>query len=337
MYPFYITQRVGEKRKRSIFLLRAQFKSSDKLLTYNFDLCFYIFQKKQMIPVREKKFFLSCSLIIALITLFEIFNFYMFIATASVNWLLNWQLLIKIVFPVLEIVAVVIFITSQFKRSEFLKILVCYHLFILPLQIAGIKFSFDHAARFNSNLFDNKLFVINLILTTILMITYVILLWRLSKYQTPRLTYITIGNENIAEFTAVKKGVRFANRLVDLTIIFLVLYINIIDNRQFRELFSGTGSGTLIIIEVSLGFYYYLLLEGFFNTTIGKIITGTTIVDIEGKRPGFSRIIARTLCRFIPFEAFSFLGIAGRGWHDSISETYVVKAENNLINNVKEL
>ena len=290
-----------------------------------------------MTTIREEKIFLSCSLIIGMIALFEIFNFYMFIAEASINWLLNWQLLSKIVFPILELAAIIIFLTSQFRRSALLKILMCYHLFILPLHIAGIKFSFDHAARFNNNLFDNKLFVINLFLTTILMISYIILFRRLSKHQTPRLNYITIGNENIAEFTAVKKGLRFANRLADLTIIFLVLYINIIENRQFRELFNGTGSGTLIIIEVSLGLYYYLLLEGFFNTTIGKIITGTTIVDIEGKRPRFSRIIVRTLCRFIPFEAFSFLGIAGRGWHDSISETYVVKAENLLINNMKEI
>lgn len=290
-----------------------------------------------MISNRERKVFISCSLLIGLISLFEIFNFYMFIAAASINWQLNWQLLFKICFPVLELTAVVIFITSQFKRSGFLKILMCYHLFILPLQIAGIKFSVDLAARYGNNLFDNKLFVINLILTTILMISYVILLWRLSKYQTPRLTYITIGNENIAEFTAVKKGLRFANRLADIIIIFFVLYINIIENRQFRELFRGTGFGTLIIIEVSLGLYYYLLLEGFFNTTIGKIITGTMIVDTEGKHPGFGSIIARTLSRFIPFEAFSFLGISGRGWHDSISETYVVEAENFLPNRLKQV
>ncbi len=290
-----------------------------------------------MISNTEKKIFISCSLLIGIIALFDIFNFYVFMAGAPINWLLNWQLIFKIAFPLMELVAIIIFITSQFKRSALLSILMCYHLFILPLQIAGIKFTFDHAARFQSNIFDNRLFVINMVLTVVLMISYAVLQWRLSKYQTPGLTYLTLGNESFAEFAAAKKGLRFANRLVDIIIIIFVLYMNIIENYQFRELFRGTGAGTLLLVEFSLGLFYYLLLEGMFNTTIGKIITGTTIVDSEGKRPGFGRIIGRTLCRFIPFEALSFLGSSGRGWHDSISETYVVRAENILANSINEV
>jgi hypothetical protein len=33
----------------------------------------------------------------------------------------------------------------------------------------------------------------------------------------------------------------------------------------------------------------------------------------------------RTLSRFIVFEALSYLGSVSRGWHDSLSGTYVVK------------
>lgn len=43
----------------------------------------------------------------------------------------------------------------------------------------------------------------------------------------------------------------------------------------------------------------------------------------NGEKPSFSVIFKRTLCRLIPFDGFSFLG--SRGWHDSISDTYVVE------------
>ena len=44
----------------------------------------------------------------------------------------------------------------------------------------------------------------------------------------------------------------------------------------------------------------------------------------DGSKPIFQDIFLRSLCRFIPFEVFSFLGSEGRGWHDSMSNTYVV-------------
>jgi len=35
-------------------------------------------------------------------------------------------------------------------------------------------------------------------------------------------------------------------------------------------------------------------------------------------------IVIRSLCRFIPLEAFSFLFNDGSGWHDTISSTKVI-------------
>ena len=51
------------------------------------------------------------------------------------------------------------------------------------------------------------------------------------------------------------------------------------------------------------------------------------VVLEDGTKPTTSDIVIRSLCRFIPFEAFSFLGDEGRGWHDSLSDTYVVDVE----------
>lgn len=73
--------------------------------------------------------------------------------------------------------------------------------------------------------------------------------------------------------------------------------------------------------------FYYNVFEIFSARTIGKFITQTIVVDENGEKPNHERILVRSLCRLIPFEMFSFLGMPARGWHDSISKTYVVKKD----------
>lgn len=72
---------------------------------------------------------------------------------------------------------------------------------------------------------------------------------------------------------------------------------------------------------------YYNVFEIFFETTIGKLITKTVVVDVYGEKPTANAILIRSLCRLIPFEVFSFFGTPCIGWHDSLSKTYVVNKE----------
>jgi uncharacterized RDD family membrane protein YckC len=76
------------------------------------------------------------------------------------------------------------------------------------------------------------------------------------------------------------------------------------------------------IVFVVIRLFYYILTEGFLGRSIAKFITGTVVVDENGRKPSFGIIIKRSFCRIIPFDGLSFLG--DRGWHDSISDTYVV-------------
>ena len=69
---------------------------------------------------------------------------------------------------------------------------------------------------------------------------------------------------------------------------------------------------------------YWILSEYFFGKTPAKFLTKTKVVTKFGTKPSFWTIVGRTLCRLIPFEAFSFLGSRPVGWHDSISGTLVV-------------
>jgi type II secretory pathway pseudopilin PulG len=49
------------------------------------------------------------------------------------------------------------------------------------------------------------------------------------------------------------------------------------------------------------------------------------VVNLDGTKPSFLRIVGRSLCRDIPFEVLSFLfGEYPYGWHDRISKTMVV-------------
>ncbi|MBL8261100.1 MAG: RDD family protein [Xanthomonadaceae bacterium] len=82
------------------------------------------------------------------------------------------------------------------------------------------------------------------------------------------------------------------------------------------------------VIGLSATLLYYVTLEGFFGWTIGKLVTGTRVVNEKGGRPSWKQIVGRTLGRFIPFEPFSLLFANDndkRGWHDSLSKTHVVR------------
>ena len=70
---------------------------------------------------------------------------------------------------------------------------------------------------------------------------------------------------------------------------------------------------------------YFVVIETLTGKSIGKYFTKTKVVDINGTKPSFGRIVLRSICRLIPFEMFSFLFFSGGGWHDSISKTRVVE------------
>jgi uncharacterized RDD family membrane protein YckC len=92
---------------------------------------------------------------------------------------------------------------------------------------------------------------------------------------------------------------------------------------------AGVGLAGRLATGLAGFFVYYLVLEAALAATPGKLVTGLRVVSEDGMRATFRQILGRTLARFIPFEAFSFLGDEnGRpvGWHDSLSGTRVIRA-----------
>jgi uncharacterized RDD family membrane protein YckC len=69
--------------------------------------------------------------------------------------------------------------------------------------------------------------------------------------------------------------------------------------------------------------YYTICEKAFRGYTIGKLITGTRALRNDGSELSFKDAILRSLSRIVPFEVFSALG--RRPWHDSWTDTMVVK------------
>ena len=116
---------------------------------------------------------------------------------------------------------------------------------------------------------------------------------------------------------------RFINWIVDYLFVCFggfILFVEIIF-RLFNEDLSST------VILLGWWFLYYFIFEMAFGKTLGKFITGTEVVTLNGEKPSARTIALRTLSRFVPFEALSGFSISDtKGcWHDEWTGTVVVK------------
>lgn len=140
------------------------------------------------------------------------------------------------------------------------------------------------------------------------------------------------NNHAVTQDVLASKGIRFANFIIDyIAIIVFATAIGVV----LGVIAELTGNYSIfdlldnIIIEYAFGYLTWLLYYIPFETltkgrTLSKYITKTKVVLYDGSEPTINEILVRSLCRLIPFEQFSFLGDDGKGWHDSISKTYVV-------------
>lgn len=123
---------------------------------------------------------------------------------------------------------------------------------------------------------------------------------------------------------------RFLEYLIDYFSILILCFVaqNVLASFDINV----TENFSLYLLCFIVIFLYYFILETKYGKTIGKMILGMKVVDANGNKPTKGRIALRTICRFIPFEALSFLGSEcwkkdggfSGNWHDGLSETYVV-------------
>ena len=130
-----------------------------------------------------------------------------------------------------------------------------------------------------------------------------------------------------SEYPDAGLGRRFANNLLDavgtqvlavpIVIVLAMVFPDILEvlEETIPSLLFGFG----------VFFVYYIAFEFVLGRTPGKLATGTRVVRVDGSYLSFACILGRTAARMVPFEPFSFFGVASpRGWHDTWSGTRVV-------------
>ncbi len=135
-----------------------------------------------------------------------------------------------------------------------------------------------------------------------------------------------LSSQTVLNSAYSSKSKRFLNYFIDSFIcnslsialaISNVLPLNISWNEDFNWKYY------LIFYFVIL--FYYITSESVIKgKTLAKFLTKTTAMRADGVEFAFRDALVRSLCRLIPFDALSFLGELGAGWHDSIAKTVVV-------------
>jgi len=148
-----------------------------------------------------------------------------------------------------------------------------------------------------------------------------------NPYAAPR---SRVENEAANEATELaSRGRRFLNFLIDYFgfILFSMVIGALLGFIYPPAIYALQDAGTLVdyAVGIPLMILYYVSQEALFGRTLGKLITGTCVVSAAGGTASFAQLLGRTAARFIPFEPFSFFGSDAVGWHDSLSNTRVVR------------
>jgi len=129
---------------------------------------------------------------------------------------------------------------------------------------------------------------------------------------------------------------RFQNYLIDKIILyilgeiyFLLFPIDIDTINQNEMSLSHPDIQFMILSLAGVSIAYFILMEYFFNQTIGKMVTKTFVCTINGTKPSFIQILIRTCMRMLPlYELTILLNQISRkqplSIHDHISKAYVI-------------
>ena len=210
-----------------------------------------------------------------------------------------------------------------FKKYGKYKILLFFLISEFALQVI---FFIPYALRF-----FNKNHSINIyeIFTQILVILSIFLSFLGTKYM---LQFVKIKTDEQSLPILSNNSDRFINYILDRMICIYSFTVNysiitiILQNGYINA--EPNFSVPFVIFAIALynNFVYYFSLEAFFSLTPAKLISNTISVDNSNQILNLKNALIKTLCRFIPFDNFSFL-LGSNGFHDSVSNTKVLKIE----------
>lgn len=150
------------------------------------------------------------------------------------------------------------------------------------------------------------------------------------------------------------KGTRFLNYIIDgifgyiLVLLFfgllLIIYSFISGSTLIEVGTSMQNINPLLDRIITLGccaMFMFLIETVTKGRSLGKLITGTRVIMIDGSKPTIGNYFLRNIIRMLPLiDQLSFLG--ENGFHDSWSNTRVInikdyEAENQLKNDINSI
>lgn len=132
-------------------------------------------------------------------------------------------------------------------------------------------------------------------------------------------------------YIAASSTQRIFHLFIDLLVTILIfssLFKFLIKTQELRSVLESIASmlGAQGLVLVIFGFFrliYYVFFEAIFQNSPAKLLSETKVIGDEGiLRP--KTAIYRTVCRFVPFDAISFV-FNYTGWHDKWSNTSVIR------------
>lgn len=149
-------------------------------------------------------------------------------------------------------------------------------------------------------------------------------------YQPPRTPFEPAAEaaeaDDLRRYPAASRHVRALNLLLDymgvIVLSGVVFSIVEVGSPGFIDQLDGIEER---VLGMGMMLVYYMLFEGLFGWTPGKLLTGTRVISMrDGEAATIKQVVGRTFARFLPFEPFSFFSSTG-GWHDTWSGTGVVQ------------
>ncbi len=217
---------------------------------------------------------------------------------------------IVIIMNIIGIVGVVFyFIQDNNIYNRFLKFFLIHHTFTLicHLPFRLIRIFAPPSGNFTMEWYYHVFYLLSVFLAIISIMVY--------SNQKIRVLPAPVSN----------RSTRFLHFFIDRVYITLMIFSSGVYFFTSRYGFGGNDLYPIIgyFMIIIVPFFYYTICEAGFKQTLGKVLSGAYVRSANGQSPGFGKILGRSLCRYIPFEPFSFLSDPMAKWHDSISGTDV--------------
>jgi uncharacterized RDD family membrane protein YckC len=130
------------------------------------------------------------------------------------------------------------------------------------------------------------------------------------------------------EYCRANTNKRFVNYLIDIIVFYIILiFLGFVIELAFPGAIHYDDVDPILDRIVSLILYAIVMFAieaAFQGKSVGKLITGTKAVNVNGETPSFLQLIARNFIRAVPFNALSAFGRPCAPWHDKWSNTYVI-------------